>query len=89
MLKVNSKKTGTVLISSFIGVGTGVCTSCGPIGFSIITAFGVAGGATLSFLYDYEIPIRLGAIAILGITYFMMIKGISRECILSLNKKMD
>lgn len=66
-----------------------MCTSCGPIGFSIITTFGVAGGVTLSFLYDYEIPIRLGAIAILGITYFMIIKTISRECKLSLNKKMD
>lgn len=89
MLKINSKKTGTGLIGSFIGVGAGVCTSCGQIGFSIVTTFGVSGATALSFLYDYEIPIRLSSVAILGITYFMMIKGISMECRLPLNKKID
>lgn len=87
MLKANSQKSGVGLVGSVFGVGAGVCTSCGPIGFSIITTFGVAGASTLSFLYDYEIPIRLGAIAILGATYFIMIKGITRECKLSINKK--
>ena len=80
IIKASSRKTGTGIVGSIIGVGAGVCTSCGPIGFSIITTFGVAGATTLSFLYDYEIPIRVVAIGILIVTYFMMVKGISREC---------
>jgi hypothetical protein len=87
ILRKDSQKTGMGVFGSIFGVGAGVCTSCGPIGFSIITTFGVAGAATLSFLYEYEIPIRLGAIAILGVTYFMMINNISRKCNISLNKK--
>ena len=87
MLKANYKKTGTGVIGSLIGVGAGVCTSCGPIGFSIIMTFGVAGATTLSFLYEYEIPIRLVAIAILVATYFMMIRGISKECKVRVDEK--
>ncbi|RDJ31187.1 MAG: hypothetical protein DWQ18_03585 [Crenarchaeota archaeon] len=87
MLKANSKKTGTGVIGSLIGIGAGVCTSCGPIGFSIITTFGVAAASTLSFLYEYEIPIRLVAIAILIATYFMMIRGISKECKVRIDEK--
>lgn len=87
IIKANSRKTGTGIAGSIIGVGAGVCTSCGPIGFSIITTFGVAGATTLSFLYDYEIPIRLLAIGILIATYFMMIKGISGECKTSIRNK--
>ncbi|MFB5605387.1 MAG: hypothetical protein ACE5R5_02635 [Nitrosarchaeum sp.] len=87
MLRKDSQKTGMGVVGSIFGVGAGVCTSCGPIGFSIITTFGVAGATVLSFLYEYEIPIRLGAIAILGVTYFMMINNISRKCNISLNKK--
>ena len=89
MLKANSKKTGTGVIGSIIGIGAGVCTSCGPIGFSIITTFGVAGATTLSFLYEYEIPIRLAAIAILVATYFMLIKGITKDCKININKETE
>ena len=73
-------------LTSRIFKGMVAGASCGPIGVSIMTTFGIAGASTLSFLYDYEIPIRLVAIAILSVTYIMMIKGISRECKLSLNK---
>lgn len=80
IIKQNARKTGAGIVGSIIGIGAGVCTSCGPVGFSVITTFGVAGVTTLSFLYDYEIPIRLVAIGILVGTYFLMIRGISKEC---------
>ncbi len=80
IIKTNSRKTGTGVIGSIIGLGAGICTSCGPIGLGVISAFGVAGATTLSFLFDYEIPIRLVATGILIGTYFMMIKHITKEC---------
>ena len=39
-----------------------------------------AGATTLSFLYEYEIPIRLITIGVLVITYFLMVELISTEC---------
>jgi len=79
-LRSSSKKMGSGLLGSFIGAGAGVCTSCGPIGFAVISAFGVAAATTFSFLTIYEIPIRIVAIAILTGTYFLMVKGITSEC---------
>ncbi|MCV0410115.1 hypothetical protein [Nitrosopumilus sp.] len=85
VLKANSKKTGTGVVGSVIGVSAGVCSSCGQIGFAIISTLGVVGSTSLSFLTTYEIPIRLLAIAILSGSYFVMIKGISRGCKVNLN----
>ncbi|QLH06207.1 hypothetical protein [Nitrosopumilus ureiphilus] len=84
-IKANSRKAGTGVVGSIIGVGAGVCTSCGQIGFTIISTFGIAGATSLSFLTAYEIPIRLIAIAILSGTYFAMIKGITKGCKVNLN----
>lgn len=83
-VKFNSGKTGTGITGSVIGVGAGICSSCGQIGFSIISILGVTGAASLSFLTVYEIPIRLTAIVILSGTYFGMIKGLSKECTVNL-----
>jgi len=85
-IKASSSKTGTGVIGSLIGVGAGVCTSCGPIGFSIISTLGVAGATSLSFLTEYEIPIRLAGIAILSGTYLVMIKGIAKGCKIDIKK---
>lgn len=87
IMKTNSKKTGTGVIGSVIGMGAGICTSCGQIGFTIISTFGVAGATSLSFLTEYEIPLRLVAIAILSGTYFLMIKGMARECRIRVDEK--
>ena len=85
-IKANASKTGTGVIGSIIGVGAGVCTSCGPIGFSIISTLGVAGATSLSFLTEYEIPIRLAGIAILSGTYLLMVKGIAKGCKIDIKK---
>lgn len=80
MAKTNSKGVGAGLFSSVIGAGSGICTSCSTIGFSIISSFGIVGATTVSFLNEYELPIRIGAITVLGITYFSIIKKLTTSC---------
>ena len=73
------KKMGGGIFGSLIGGVAGAC-SCGPIGFAFISTFGAAGGITTAFLSNYEIPIRLAAIAILAYTYYATVKSLAVEC---------
>jgi hypothetical protein len=73
------KKMGGGIFGSLIGAVAGAC-SCGPIGFAVISTFGVAGGIATAFLANYEIPIRLVAIAILAYTYYATLKSLAVEC---------
>jgi len=73
-----TKMSGGVF-GSIIGAAAGVC-SCGPIGFAVISTFGVAGGVATSFLTNYEIPIRLAAIGILAFTYYTTKRSLAIEC---------
>jgi len=73
------KKIGGGIFGSLIGGVAGAC-SCGPIGFAFISTFGAAGGITTAFLSNYEIPIRLAAIAILAYTYYATVKSLAVEC---------
>ena len=74
-----TRKMGQGLLGSIIGASAGAC-SCGPIGFAIISSFGPIAGATAAFLTNYEIPLRLVALTILGITLFTTSKSLSIEC---------
>lgn len=76
---VPKKKMGGGIFGSLIGAAAGAC-SCGPIGFAVISTFGAAGGMATAFLTNYEIPIRLVAIAILAFTYYTTTKSLSVEC---------
>ncbi len=73
------KKMGGGVFGSLIGAAAGAC-SCGPIGFAVISTFGAAGGVATAFLSNYEIPIRLAAIGILGFTYYVTTKSLAVEC---------
>jgi len=79
MLKSSKKKMSSGFIGSMIGASAGAC-SCGSIGFAVISVFGAVGGAATSFLANYEVPLRLLSIAILVVTYFYMVRGLSTEC---------
>lgn len=79
ILKNSTKKIGGSVFGSFIGAAAGAC-SCGPIGFAVISAFGSVGATSLTFLTNYEIPIRLAAIGLLGITYYTTVKSLKVEC---------
>ena len=45
-----STKMGTGILGSVVGAGAGVCTACGPVGFTILSTFGATTATTLSFL---------------------------------------
>ena len=78
-LKNSKQKMSGSIFGSIIGSAAGAC-SCGPIGFAVISTFGSVGATTTAFLTNYEIPIRVVAIAILAITYFTTIKSLKTEC---------
>ena len=78
--KTNSKrKMSGGVVGSFIGAAAGAC-SCGPIGFAIISTFGAVGGVATSFLTNYELPLRLAAIAILLLTLYTTTRSLAIEC---------
>jgi len=79
ILKSSKQKMGGVIFGSIIGTAAGVC-SCGPVGFAVISTFGSVGATATAFLTNYEIPIRIIAIAILAITYFTTVKSLKVEC---------
>jgi len=79
--KSTTKMSGSI-IGSIIGASAGIC-SCGPIGFSIISTFGTAAGTATAFLTNYEIPLRIGSIALLCLVYYATTKSISSECKIS------
>ncbi|MEK6931812.1 MAG: hypothetical protein AABZ37_06525 [Thermoproteota archaeon] len=76
--KSRGKMSGSVF-SSFIGSVAGAC-SCGPIGFAVISTFGSVGATALSFLTNFELPIRVGAIGLLAFTYYTTVKSLKIEC---------
>lgn len=83
IMRISKKKMSGSVFGSLIGAAAGAC-SCGPIGFAVISTFGSVGAVTTSFLTVYEIPLRLGAIALLGIVYFTTVRSLKIEC--QLNK---
>jgi hypothetical protein len=78
-LKNAKQKMSGSIFGSIVGSAAGAC-SCGPIGFAVISTFGSVGATATAFLTNYEIPIRVVAIAILVITYFTTIKSLKTEC---------
>ena len=79
ILKSSKQKMGGGIFGSIIGAVAGAC-SCGPIGFAVISTFGSVGAAATAFLTNYEIPLRIIAIAILAVTYFTTVKSLKVEC---------
>ncbi len=79
ILKSSKQKMGGGIFGSIIGAAAGAC-SCGPIGFAVISTFGSVGATATAFLTNYEIPLRIIAIAILTITYFTTVKSLKVEC---------
>ena len=79
MFQLSKRKLSGGVFGSFIGVAAGAC-SCGPLGFALISTFGAAGGIATAFVTNFEIPIRLAAIAVLGLVYFTTAKSLKVEC---------
>ena len=79
MLGSGVRRSGAGFLGSIIGVSAGAC-SCGSIGFAVVSAFGAVGVTLTAFLTNYEIPLRLVSIAILGYAYYVSAKGITAQC---------
>jgi len=79
ILKSSKQKMGGGIFGSIIGAAAGAC-SCGPIGFAVISTFGSVGATATAFLTNYEIPLRIIAVAILAVTYFTTVKSLKVEC---------
>lgn len=79
ILKKSKGNMSGSVFSSFIGSIAGAC-SCGPIGFAVVSTFGSVGAITLAFLTSFELPIRIGAIALLAFTYYATVKSLKIEC---------
>jgi len=79
ILKSSKQKMSGSIFGSLFGSIAGAC-SCGPIGFAVISTFGSIGATATAFLTNYELPIRLIAIAILTVTYFTTVKSLKIEC---------
>jgi uncharacterized membrane protein YraQ (UPF0718 family) len=79
ILKSSKQKMSGSIIGSVVGSIAGAC-SCGPVGFAVISTFGSIGATTTAFLTNYEIPIRLIAIAVLAVAYFTTVKSLKIEC---------
>jgi len=78
-LNSSKQKMGSGVIGSIVGAVAGAC-SCGPVGFAVISTFGSVGATATAFLTNYEIPIRIIAIAILTVTFFTTVKSLKIEC---------
>ncbi|HKU33043.1 MAG TPA: hypothetical protein VJR22_04285 [Candidatus Nitrosotalea sp.] len=79
LLGESVKKTGGGFLGTLIGAGAGAC-SCSSLGFATASALGSVGGTATAFLTQYDIPLRLVSIAILGYTYYLAVRGISGKC---------
>lgn len=79
MLKNSIRKMGSGFFGSVVGISAGAC-GCGPISFAVISTFGTVGGIATAFLTNYEIPLRLAALGILGFTYYITRKALLTEC---------
>ena len=79
ILKMSKKKMSGGVLGSIIGSAAGAC-GCGPVGFALFSTFGSLGATASAFLTNYEIPIRLAAIALLAITYFTTVRSLKTEC---------
>ncbi len=79
VLQISRKKMSGGIFGSIIGSAAGAC-GCGPVGFAIFSTFGSVGATASAFLTNYEIPIRLAAIALLAITYYTTIRSLKVEC---------
>jgi len=86
ILRLKTKKTNAGVFGSLLGAGAGAC-GCLSMNTVFLSIFGTVGSTFAIFSSTYEIPLRLVSIAILGITYVAMVKGISADCKIPLDKE--
>ena len=78
ILRATKRKLSSGVFGSIIGIGTGAC-GCISINVALVPILVPIAGA-VAFFEAYTIPLRLISIAILGLTYYVTVKGITSEC---------
>jgi hypothetical protein len=82
ILRSSSKKMSPGFVGSIIGASAGAC-GCLSMNVAVLSIFGTLGSTFLSFSTAYAIHLRLISIAILAVTYYITVRGITLECKIS------
>ena len=82
------RKNFTSLFSwSSISVISSACASCSSIGLLLVTTLGGIGVSALTFLANYQIPLRLVSIMLLIWAYYSISNKLTKSCIIDYNTK--
>lgn len=78
----SGRKVGkaTLMSGSTLGSISSICAGCSSVGFYAASTFGVAGVAASSLLANYQLPLRIVAIAILVLAFVGAHRKISASC---------
>ncbi len=71
---------------SSISIISSVCASCSSIGLLLVSTLGGIGITALTFLSNYQTPLRLLSIAILIWAYYSISNKLTKNCIINYNK---
>ena len=72
---------------SSISVISSACASCSSIGLLLVTTLGGIGVSALTFLSNYQIPLRLVSIMLLICAYYSISNKLTKNCIINYNNK--
>ncbi len=81
--KPNMKFGASFFSGSSLGMISSTCVSCSSLGFFLVTTFGAAGAATSTFMTNYQLPIRLIAMALLVWAYYSTHRRITKSCVMN------
>jgi len=57
--------TSSLFSGTTLGMASSICASCSSIGFYLVVTLGATGVAAPTFLSNYQLPLRIAAIALL------------------------
>ncbi|MEO9294754.1 MAG: hypothetical protein ABI347_04050 [Nitrososphaera sp.] len=70
----------SIFSSSALSVLPSACAGCTSAGFFLASAFGVAGATAASALAEYQLPMRLAGLALVGWAYYSVNKRVMQAC---------
>ncbi len=65
---------------STLGVAASACAGCTSAGFFMATTFGVAGAATASVFAEYQLPLRVLSVGLLGWALYSVSRRVGQTC---------
>ena len=70
---------------SSISIISSACASCSSIGLLLVTTLGGIGVSALTFLSNYQMPLRLVSIMLLIWAYYSISNKLTKSCIINYN----